>query len=65
MPDAARIATISRGLPAASRMIRWNASLATIWSSASHSASSRSMSSALMRVAASAAACGSSSARTS
>ena len=49
MPDAARIATVSRGLPAASRMIRWNASLATIWSSASHSSSSRSTSSAVMR----------------
>ena len=34
MPVAARIASSRRGLPAASRMIRWNASLAAMWSSA-------------------------------
>ena len=63
MPVAARIASSRRGLPAASRMIRWNASLAAMWSSASHSAWSASMSCSLMRGVASAAARGSSSAR--
>jgi hypothetical protein len=33
MPATARIATESRGLPAASPMTRWNCSLQSIWSS--------------------------------
>jgi hypothetical protein len=71
MPATARIATASRGLPAASPMIRWNSSLPAMSrsmlapSDSSHSCSSRAMSSVPMRRAASAAAAGSSSARTS